>query len=401
MKTIQHFIIAVLSLSILLGCVEEIRFENESFEFFLVIDATLTDELKHQEIYINRAHRFEEQGPNEVTGATVLVLGGATTYVFQEKEPGTYVSENEFAAQPNIPYHLEITTKNGARYTSATTQLTTKTTLDNLYAKREINDDGTDGISLLVDSYDPTNTSHYYRYEFDETFKVIAPKWVDKDAFIVADNYPDCIVGLKERPVEQRTCYRTETAATVNLATTMALSEDRIEGHQVNFLSNKNYKISFRYSILVRQYVITQEAHAFWETMNSFNDQGSLFSQIQAGYIPGNIVSQTNEEERVIGFFEVATKDTKRLFFDYTDFYPTEDIPPFVIPCPQDAPGLFDISHNNRCGPIMASIRTKTLVYLMENTGQFPRGGPYIMVPRACGDCTVLGNSVPPDFWTE
>ncbi|MEC8831737.1 MAG: DUF4249 domain-containing protein, partial [Bacteroidota bacterium] len=27
--------------------------------------------------------------------------------------------------------------------------------------------------------------------------------------------------------------------------------------------------------------------------------------------------------------------------------------------------------------------------------------GPYVFVPRICGDCTLLGSNVEPDFWVE
>ena len=391
----------VLSGLLLASCVEEFNFENETFEYLLVVDATLTDEVKHHEIYINRAHKFEAQEPNKVTGATVKIIGNHTTYLFEEKVPGTYVSLDSFSAQPNIAYHLEITTKNGTNYASGANQLTTKTTIDNLYALREANDNGNDGVVLYVDSFDPSNTSKYYRYEFDETFKVIAPRWVDEDAYIVSDNYPDCIVALEPRSEDVKVCYRTETSPVINITNTLAFTEDRVQKHPVNFLTNQDYKISHRYSILVRQYVITEQAYAFWNTMNSFVEERSLFSQVQGGFVSGNITSVSNPDEKVIGFFEVSATSSKRLFFNYTDFYAGEPLPPFKIQCTESAPDLFDISHNYKCGSIMAVIRNRSMVYLKDNTGEFPRGGPYVMIPTACGDCEALENTTPPDFWVE
>jgi len=385
---------------LLVSCVEEFMFENETFEYLLVVDATLTDEVKHHEIYINRAHKFEALEPNKVTGATVKIIGNNTTYLFEEKVSGTYVSLDSFSAQPNITYHLEITTKNGNNYTSSTNQLTTKTNIDNLYAVREVNANGEDGVGLYIDSFDPSSTSNYYRYEFDETFKVIAPRWVDKDAYIVIEDYPDCAVGLIPRPEDFKICYRTETSPIVNVTTTLNLTEDRLQKFPVNFLSSEDYKISHRYSIMVRQYVITEQAYAFWDIMNSFVEEGSLFSQVQGGFVAGNITSVSNSNEKVIGFFEVSATDSKRIYFNYEDFYPGEPLPPYAVVCELDAPPVYD-PINPQCGYIMDVIRNRGKVYLQPNVGEFPGGGPYIMVLTACGDCRALGETEPPGFWVE
>jgi len=401
MKHIKIICLLALLGAFLGSCVEEFNFENETFEYLLVVDATLTDEVKHHEIYVNRVHKFEDQPPNKVTGASVKIIGNNTAYIFEEKVSGTYVSVDSFAAQPNVPYHLEITTKDGSNYTSSTNQLTAKTTLDNLYALREVNDKGEDGVALYVDSFDPSNTSNYYRYEFDETFKIVAPLWVDEDAYIVSDNFPDCIVGLQPRSEEIKICYRTETSPVINLTTTLELTEDRVEKHLVNFLSNQDYKISYRYSIFVRQYVISEQAYAFWNTMNSFVEEGSLFSQVQGGFVAGNITATANPAEKVIGFFEVAATDSKRIYFNYNDFYAGEPLPPYAVPCVKSAPNLFNNFPSDKCGPLIPIIRNRARVYLRANTGQFPSGGPYIMVPTACGDCEALGSTTPPDFWIE
>ena len=187
----------------LISCVEEFRFENGTFEYILVIDATLTNEEKRHQIFINRAHRFEEDGPNLVTGATVQVITETETFNFEEEAPGVYISARTFKAVPNIDYTLQVTTLNGRLYTSTPVQLTAETNIDNLYAERDTNDDGLNGMSIYVDSYDPSNSSKYYRYEYEETFKVVAPLWRDQDAYIILED--ECIVGLTPRSSDKIT----------------------------------------------------------------------------------------------------------------------------------------------------------------------------------------------------
>lgn len=390
------------------SCVEEINFQTESFESALVIDATITNEEKFQEIFINRTYRFEEDGPNPESHAAVKVIGNEIEYYFEEAEAGRYVSEFAFKAQLNVDYQLQITTNNGRVYSSTPTQLTQSTQIDALYALRETNDDGVNGMSMYVDSFDPTGNSRYYRYEYEETFKVVPPHFVNMD--LIEDLYlpdvepsPCCPVKLVFRSEDKRTCYRTEISQSINLTTTTALSEDRVSRHLVRFVHSDDYKITHRYSLLVKQYVQSQEAHSYLAKISGFSSEGSIFSQVQPGFVAGNIISESNPEEKVIGFFEVSSVSTKRIFFNYDDFYPGEPIPPYINSCQLSAPRqCVPVGHTGTgCGGLLVGIRNKTKVYKSMNNGIIHAGGPYIMVDRVCGDCTALGEPDPPDFWVE
>jgi hypothetical protein len=369
--------------------VEELDFVTETFESALVINATITNELKHHKIFVSRTYPFEEDGPIPESGATVRVIGNGADFIFEETEAGTYSSTTAFAAAPNIDYQLQIQTANGRLYTSSTTQLTQTTQIDALYVEREANDDGVNGMSIYLDSFNPSGNARYYRYEYEETFKIIAPDWKDKD-LVVIDQDPNCLIPLVDRPEEQRICYRTETSQSINQTNTANLAEDRISKHLVRFVRSDDYKISHRYSVLARQYVQSQAAYEYLETLSKFSNEGSLFSQIQPGFINGNIISETNASEKVIGFFEVSSVDEMRLFFNYDDYYPNEALPPYVDLCQVITPRV--------CDPRNRVIQARTLVFFDKNEDDTAL---FKMVPRVCGDCTAIGNSEPPTFWTE
>jgi hypothetical protein len=266
--------------------------------------------------------------------------------------------------------------------------------------ERETNDDGVNGMSIYADSFDPTGNSKYYRYEFEETFKIIAPDWVDQDAIVVLE-LPDCEVGLVSRSAEQEICYRTETSQEINLTSTNALTEDRVTRHSVRFVDSDDYRISHRYSILARQFVLSRGGYEYLETLTNFSNEGSLFSQIQAGFIAGNITSQTDSSEKVVGFFEASSVDEKRIFFNYEEYYPNELLPPYINVCEVKTPKRFTKNPNKvePCGPLIYIIEDRIMVFLELNGNSFDE--PYVMVPRVCGDCTALGRSEPPDFWVE
>lgn len=396
MKNIKT-VLRLALLGILFGsCVEEFNFENETFEKLLVVDATLTNEDKFQKIKLSETFPFGDDNENPLQGATVTVEANGNAIMFGEIEPGTYQSSSSFSALPNVEYTLQITLANGKQYQSSIEQLTAPSTIDNLYVERELSD-GRDGVSILINSTGTQSGGAYYRYEYVETFKIVAPLWVNEEAYVVSSLFPECLVDLRPRSTDEITCYRIEVSRDIPLAATSELTQNKLERFQVNFLPIDSYKMRDRYSVLVRQLVQTEQAYNYFKTINSFSSDTSLFSQVQAGFIQGNIQSMQSEEEKVVGYFAVSSVLEERLFFNYRDFFPTEPFPPYIEPCGRSAPErILEIA----CGPLVNII--DQFSYLEPHTGQFPlSSGPYIMVPRACGYCTEVGSIEVPDFWVE
>ena len=176
MKPITYLVFGLILL-LSFSCVEEIDFatNTETFESALVVEATITNEYKQQQVRLSRTYMFEEEVPNPEVGAQVTIIANGEQFAFAEVENGVYLSTSQFAAQPNVDYQLKITTSNNRTYASKPTQLTAVTQIDNLYAERIINDLGEDGVAIYVDSFDPTSNARFYRYEYEETYKIQAP----------------------------------------------------------------------------------------------------------------------------------------------------------------------------------------------------------------------------------
>jgi len=74
-----------------------------------------------------------------------------------------------------------------------------------------------------------------------------------------------------------------------------------------------------RYSIFVKQYVQNFAAHTFYQTLKDISGSESILSQTQPGFFAGNIKSDDNPNEKVIGFFDVSSVSNKRIFFNFSD----------------------------------------------------------------------------------
>ena len=285
------------------NCVEEFDFGTQNFEDILVVDARITDELKFQEVTLSRTFRLENEGPAPEIGASVSVTDDQqNVFQFSETTEGQYVSNVAFAAEPGVSYQLQITTQSGKSYTSRSVVLPHATPIDDLYAERIINDDGEEGIGFFVDSFDPTGNAFFYRYEYEETYQTIPPHWFDLDIEVISRNPPEIALVPRER--EERVCYKTEVSNRFIINTTSDLEENRVERFMVHFVTPSDVKVRDRYSILVRQFVQSPEAHEFFDTLSNFSDLESLFSQLQPGFVTGNILAVQDPNENVLGFLK-------------------------------------------------------------------------------------------------
>ena len=99
--------------------------------------------------------------------------------------------------------------------------------------------------------------------------------------------------------------------------------------------------------------------------------------------------------------FSALSRDffKRRIFFDYEDFYLGEDLPPYVSPCTQNAPVI------SRGSPpvcvLSALVNENSVRYIDVNMRPGPMEGPFLVVPRVCGDCTAIGSPEAPEFWTD
>jgi len=369
----------------LASCVEEIPIENEGFEEALVVEGSITNEIKQQQIKLSQAFKIDTTGPNPLSGAIIRV----NEYVFEEEEPGIYFSKDSFAAQRGIDYQLSISV-NGNQYESQPMQLPEPSNIGRLESNR-VNYRGEDGVAVTLNNQNTTGTANFYRYEFIETFKFTSNMFKTSD-IIIENGIAKVVPKLKE----EYTCYQTNQSQDLILANTNSLSEDSVNNLLINFINSNEPKVSNRYSILVKQFVISREAYTYYEILEELSGSDNLFSQSQPGFFTGNISNITNPDEKIIGFFDISSVSTKRTYFNYEDFYDPESIrPKFVsdVVCEVTFPTI----------ELLREQLENNAVRWYETPIPLPlnQERPVYVVPRRCVDCTVFGTNEKPDFWED
>ncbi|MEN2489309.1 DUF4249 domain-containing protein [Flavobacterium sp. B11] len=380
--------LAIFAFAFLSSCTEQYVYQNQDFEDAMSVEATLTNELKHQEINISRTRLVNDTIKKPESGANVTVVDSdGNVFNFDEKD-GKYISVNEFKAEPNKNYQLKITTSSGKSYVSSTEILPTENSID---LETEIADkDGARGVQVNVKSFDPTNTSKYYRYEYEETYKIITPYNIQTRLKLVQKS--DYSYSFEKVPAEPNTqiCYTTKHSTGIRQTNTVNLTEDRVK-YPVRFINNTDYMLTNRYSIMVSQYTQNQSAYDYYYKSKKMIDSGELLSPNQPGYVVGNIKSTTDLHEKVIGYFEVASVSKKRIFFNFNDFFPLEKPVKYFQTCDARPYGFAEIERQNY-------LLLSTHVYIADGPGGIIPTS-FIMVEKKCGDCTTFSSNVIPSFW--
>ncbi|NAS13065.1 DUF4249 domain-containing protein [Poritiphilus flavus] len=409
------------------ACVEPFEATTEQFENALVVDARLTDENRVQVIYLSRTFPFESEIAAAETNASVsLIDESGNRMEFLESEAGTYRSTGPMQLSVGTRYQLEIQTSDGMNYLSDPEELPSPVAIGDIQAIRRPDDLGEDGIAILVDAEGASGGTNFYRYEYEETFKIIAPdynpfEWdeVDDVFFADGDGYE---VTVAPRTEEAQTCFGTQHSLDLILASTADLSTNELDDFEVRFLKSDNYTISHRYSILVKQYHQTAEANSYFTTLEDFSSSESVFTSTQPGFLGGNIRAVNTENALVLGYFELSSYSEKRFFFNYRDFYPDEDLPPYAINCaPLGSPPLYPegfhftfidgelVVDGTAGSPLISAIKAGLIDYVGDNPtygevideeGNRDRA-PFYTKSKACVDCRELGSNVVPDFWIE
>lgn len=416
MKKTYIFCYFLLTLTAFVSCTTPYAYETNSFEDALVVEATITNELKKQEVKLTRTFTFEETSPAIETGADVFITDDAgNQYGFDEID-GKYISSAAFQAVPNRTYQLHITTSSGKSYSSTPEVLTKVNEMQNI-TPEVTTKEGILGVAIVANSFDPTNSSKYYRYEYEETYKIIAPKWVNIKAtakYLPADAPFPGEIELQPRTYEAKTCYTTKNSDAIILTNTSNLLEDRVE-FPVRFISVTDYVIRERYSILVKQYVQNLASHTYYKTLRDISGSESILSQNQPGFFSGNIQSDNDANEKVLGFFNVSSYSEKRIFFNFYDIFPTQKLPDYQYNCPpvlnQDQVAEYFYKY---CFVPLIGCEGKSVLSLIYNNNStyFSGYDQYGVVPPTdnlllelypieCGDCTSFSNNIKPSFWID
>jgi len=233
--------------------------------------------------------------------ATVTIESSAgASYALKELGNGLYAAAALNSSTAN-QYRVRIKTASGSTYASDFTAAVASPAIDSLSWQ------ATDNLNLYVNTHDPKNATHYYRWEFNETWEFNS----DYNSGYIS-NGTDIV---PRTPAQQAYhCWGGDTSHTIYLGTSEKLSSDVINQQLINAIDPGAEKLGIKYSILVKQYGLTKDAYDYWTLLKKNNESlGGIFDSQPSASI-GNIHNVNVPAEIVIGYISAGTVSTKRIF---------------------------------------------------------------------------------------
>ena len=344
-------------------------------------------------IRLSRTASLDAQAtPPPETKARLLVETeeAGTAFGLTETAPGVY-SAPATGFNPAYHYRLRITTAKGQEYASAFMPVKLTPPIDELRWKP-----GNAVADILVSTHDDARASQYYRWEFDETWQIGSPYNPEIEYF------NRVIIPIRQPyPVY---CWSTNQSSQIVLGKTTALAKDVIADLRVQGLGELDPKLNIRYSILVRQQVLTKEEYAYWEQLKKSTESiGSLFDP-QPSQVAGNVRGLTDPDEIALGYVGAHSVTEKRLFINrrelpagwrprsgYEACLPPDTI--FIVPRPPQG-GPIDVP-----AVLAGAFSTQALLPIFAVSDIDKKIIGYLAKSRDCVDCRTRGTHVRPSFW--
>lgn len=361
------------------GCVDPYTPDGlKSTGALLVIDG-FVDVLGVSTIKLSRSQSVTDDTPPLVeTGATVWLEdeAGALRY-FQEAGNGSYtLAAGSFTS---AKYRLNIRTRELKEYVSDFEPVIISPAIDSVSWQLTAEQ----GVQLYVNTHDSEKSNRYYRWTFDET-------WLYTSAFFstYVYNYTTNSVELRDDNIYH--CWRNDQSSEILIESTVRLAENIVSQFPIQYIDQTSEKTRYKYSILVKQYGITEKALNYWQQLKkTTEDLGTLFGPLPTQVI-GNYRCTTDPSESVIGYFAIGSVSTQRIFIPFTELPtpPVYDTP--YIGC--ESYDLFNADVPNFMGP-----------YLLTTSIPNPNGPGILGYKYSnffCVDCRLSGGvNVKPDFW--
>ncbi len=339
----------------------------------------------------------------QLSHTTNLSAGNTATPVLnaaiaiQDNQNGTYNLASEgngaystglITLDPTRTYRINITTSDGKNYVSDYVPATSAPPVDSIGFLVKSN-----GIQLYVNTHDPRNATHYYRWDYVETWEFHAK--FNSDYVSNGDS-------IINRPTSQQIykCWTSNLSNDIELGSSAKLTQDVIYQNPLVFIPSTSEKLEDRYSILLKQYAMTAAGYNYYTLLKQNTEQlGSIFDS-QPSTLTGNIHCITDPTLPVIGYITAGTVQEKRIYINNGQL-PLNWAATYPYDCEQDS-ALFNDPRTlpkgqNTVSQLLISVPnsfvpTEAITKMNVVIG-------YEYSDRSCADCSLRGKTTPPGFW--
>ena len=287
---------------------------------------------------------------------------------------------SQIPVNPSEQYRLRIATPDGKAYSSDFSSPIVTPPIDSVSWKLT-----PEGVNIYVSTHDISNDTGYYRWQYEETWEYTSgyPSSYEYVGGGTVISRPDSDMIFK--------CWSSFISSDILIGTSATLGSDMIYEFPITPVLFSSQKLVLKYSILVKQYEISQDWFNWDEKIKKNTEQlGSIFDA-QPSEISGNLHCISNPDEQVIGFVGCTTETEKRIFIDRSTQLPQSQV---IFSGYEDC--IIDTVAND---PIKLASVFQGGSYIPVGCAP-PFCAGFLYSTADCVDCRLKGGSViKPPYW--
>jgi hypothetical protein len=337
-----------------------------------VVEGVITDQPEINTIKISKSLPIWSGSYSRPVKGCIVWISDDMGHIYNLKETNDTIYTTDpakFRGAPGRKYtlHFRTTTElKNLNYESFPMEMKSVPQIDSIYYEKKYVTQWpqpVEGCFVYLNTYDPSDNCKYFRWEYSETWE-----------FHLRYDVPN------------RICWKTNNSDGIFIKNTSLLPEGRISRHPVISITNPVDRLNLKYSILVNQYSLNEDEYLYWDRLkNAINQAGSLYDLVPAA-IPNNLYCVEEHDRKVLGYFSVSAKSSKRIFIK------------------DSFAGLNTMYYNCISDTITGTDPIEglnTIVWiLIDNSDKVP---PTRIVTYNidCADCTARGSNIKPVFWDD
>lgn len=368
MKTGQKVITLIVSLLFLAACKDEYFPTIKELDKDILVVEGFIDGADETVISLSMVNGMGQQSsdPKYVTGASVQIEDDkGNMYPLFYSSNGDY--KGIYSFNPVLKYRVKIKTENQKEYASQFLPYKVSPPIDAITYRI---DPG--GARFMVSTHDNSGQSKYYRWKYAET-------WQYHSSYKTAYKYDEQKKEVVDLEDTIYNCWQSHRSEEIFLNSSANLREDVMKDIPLVFITNGSEKLSYMYSIKIKQFVMDSVGYDFFRLLKKNTEEtGSIFDP-QPGNLKGNVVNLNDPLEMVVGYIGAGSSAVKREFF--------------TIPW----------NYRSGCTNLINVPKIKdSLDYYFSGGGFWPVSDnitDWISATTRCVDCRTRGTNIKPDFW--
>jgi hypothetical protein len=317
------------------SCKEEFIIDNKSYQQTLVISGSISNEEGPYTIIISKSAPVNDFSEIPVEGCTVSIFEkSVTTETYEELteiKPGVYqTADGGIQGKVGNSYSLSIITPDGKEYVTDYQEIKQPVEIESVeyeLIERDHEDYvyGLPGYQFSISTKQAQTKDNYFLWQLTETYQYqndykVTDYFIGYETILINDSAViqeatnDTLLQFFNEKVY--TCWKTQSVNYLYTGKTDNLSTPQIIKQPLEFVTTETKRLSMRYSLLVKQLTIDEQAYYYWRQLEEQSSNNNFLVASQPYSIIGNIRNVNDENDLVFGYFTVSSVNQKRIFAD-------------------------------------------------------------------------------------